>query len=52
MDKTTTLLEGLKDRSVDPRDKSSFENKGGKVDDDAVRKGVAETPKSLGPRKD
>ncbi len=45
-----SLLEGLKDRSPEPRD-ASFENKGGKVNDDAVRKGVAPTPKTLGPRK-
>lgn len=51
MDKKGDLLEGLKDKGVDPRDKSSFTRKGGSVDDDAVRKGVAPTPKTLGPRK-
>lgn len=46
-----SLLDGLKEKGVEPRD-SSFERKGGKVDDDATRKGVAPTPKTLGPRKD
>lgn len=49
-EKTTTLLEGLKEKGADPRD-SSFDRKGGSVNDDAVRKSPASQPKSLGPRK-
>lgn len=43
------LLDGLKNSSVPARDES-FKPKGGSVDDEPVRKGVAKTPKTLGPR--
>lgn len=50
MEKNTGLLDGLKEKGVDPRDSSSFARKGGSVNDEATRKGVAPTPKTIGPR--
>lgn len=47
--KKSGLLDGLTDSSVPARDKS-FTPPGGRVDDEPVRKGVAKTPKTLGPR--
>ena len=46
-----SMLEGMKKTSVPEHDKS-MECKGGSVADDAVRTGVAPTPKTLGPRTD
>lgn len=43
------LLKGLT-KSEPPARDSSFTPKGGSVDDEPVRKGVAKTPKTLGPR--
>jgi hypothetical protein len=42
-------FEGMTNRSPSATDKSTTP-KGGSVDDDAVRKGPASTPKTLGPR--
>lgn len=44
-----SMLDGLEDKSPEPRDKS-FERKGGKVDEGATRDKTAKTPKTLGPR--
>lgn len=48
-EKGMELLKGLKTDQLPPRD-ASFTPKGGKVDDDPVRTGVAKTPKTIGPR--
>lgn len=46
---STELLKGLKTDQLPPRD-ASFTPKGGKVDDEPVRKGPAPNQKTLGPR--
>jgi hypothetical protein len=46
-----SMQEGMKKTSVPSTDKS-MECKGGSVNDEAVRAGVAPTPKTLGPRTD
>ena len=45
------LTEGLTNNSPQRYD-SSMKPPAGRVDDGAVRKGIAPTPKTLGPRKD
>lgn len=49
MAKEERLLEGLKTRQLPPRD-TSFEPKGGKVDDSPTRGATAANQKTLGPR--
>lgn len=46
-----SMQEGMKKTSVKSVD-SSMECKGGSVNDEATRSGVAPTPKTLGPRTD
>jgi hypothetical protein len=46
-----SMQEGMKKTSV-PETDESMKCKGGSVNDNAVRAGVAPTPKTLGPRAD
>lgn len=48
--KTTSLMDGLKDRSPKDGDASMRLPKGPSVNADPTRSGTAPTPKTLGPR--